>query len=72
MSKIDYDEEVVFYCNSCLSLKILNSSGVEEDIEDDPIPCHCGDCGSTDIDTATIHELLDLRKERKHIIKHKR
>jgi len=69
MSKINYDEDVVYYCNSCFSLKILNSSGVEDDIEDDPVPCHCGVCGSTDISTSLIEDYLELTKESKIKIK---
>ncbi len=30
--KIDYEEEPVWYCRTCLSMKILNSSGSDQDI----------------------------------------
>lgn len=66
MSKVNYDDEEVFYCGTCLSLKILNSSNTGEDMEDDLLPCYCGDCSSTDIEQALIGNVLELRKERKN------
>lgn len=48
-----------------MSLKIINSSGTEEDFEGDDVPCHCGDCDSCDIETIGIHEYLELKKQRK-------
>lgn len=45
--KIDYNEEPVYYCKHCLSLKIMRMAG------DDNL-CYCDDCGSTDIETANI------------------
>lgn len=39
------DEEGVWYCKSCLSLKIRNL----DDDEDSPIPCYCDSCSSTNI-----------------------
>jgi len=69
MNKINYDLEPVWYCDTCLSLKILNSSGVEEDIDGDMTPCHCGDCGSTDVATGNIHDILEIKKIRKQFKK---
>lgn len=48
-----------------MSLKIINSSGSDEDFEDDQVPCHCGECYSCDIETTTIDKYLELKKERK-------
>lgn len=64
----NYDEEPVWYCATCLSLNILNSSGAEDDLDDDPLPCHCGDCNSTDIvesGPSGIYEVLELQLKRK-------
>ena len=64
MSKIDYEEEPIWYCRSCLSMKILNSSGTDEDFLEDPTPCYCDDCGSTDIAVTGkygIEEINELR-----------
>jgi hypothetical protein len=66
MSRIDYDEDDVYYCNTCLSLAIINSSGTDEDYDDDPLPCYCGDCNSADVErAANIHEYLELKEQRK-------
>ena len=64
MNKIDYEEEPIWYCRSCLSMKILNSSGTDEDFLEDPTPCYCDDCGSTDIAVTAkygIEEINELR-----------
>jgi len=64
MNKIDYEEEPIWYCRSCLSMKILNSSGTDEDFLEDPTPCYCDDCGSTDIAVTGkygIEEINELR-----------
>lgn len=52
MKENKYNEEEVWYCRSCLSLKIINFG------DDEIVPCYCGesDCGSTDIGTTDIHE----------------
>jgi len=47
-----------------LSMKILNSSGTDEDFLEDPTPCYCDDCGSTDIAVTGkygIEEINELR-----------
>ena len=72
MSKIDYEEEPIWYCKSCLSMRILNSSGTDEDIDGDPTPCYCDDCGCTDIAVTEkygIKEIEDLKNKRLSIKK---
>ena len=49
MSNIEYNNEPVFYCKDCLSLKIRDV----EHIDDSE---YCDECGSTDIGTASIEE----------------
>lgn len=52
-----YNEEPVYYCKSCLSLRIL---GISKD--DD---CNfCDDCGSVNIETINIKDWETLYKER--------
>lgn len=46
-SAINYNDEPVFYCKHCLSLKIINDTHLA-DLE------YCGDCGSTYINTTDI------------------
>jgi hypothetical protein len=55
--KESYDDEPVFYCKRCLSLKIK------------PIPLfnnqdYCEDCGSADIGKCNIEEWLKLYKDK--------
>lgn len=45
--EIDYNEEPVYFCKQCLSLKVMRMSGMDD-------LCYCDKCGSTDIDTADI------------------
>ena len=47
MSKIDYNEEPVYYCTECLSLKIRS-------IDNMPDSGYCDNCGSTDISSIDI------------------
>lgn len=63
--KEQYDEEPVFYCKRCLSLKIKKMPLVEN--QD-----YCGDCGSADIGTVDIEEWNRMYEEKyghKHIVK---
>ena len=39
-----YENEPVYYCNGCLSLKVKSESGID----------YCGNCGSTDITTSSM------------------
>lgn len=53
----DYNNEPVFYCNSCLSLKIKTvASGLDLD--------YCDECGSTDIEETHIETWKNLYRER--------
>lgn len=52
-----YNEEPVFYCKHCLSLKIINETMLP-DLE------YCGDCGSTQIDTTDIHTWENMYEQR--------
>lgn len=48
-------------------MRILNSSGNGDDIDGDPTPCYCDDCGSTDIAVTEkygIKEIEDLKNKR--------
>lgn len=53
----DYNEEPVFYCKNCLSLRIKT---VRTDVDLD----YCDECGSTNIDKAHIEHWQDLYKQR--------
>ena len=50
-----YDQEPVYYCPRCLSLKI------KADIAD---YCYCDQCGSTRIETTSIFEWEHMYKNR--------
>lgn len=53
----DYNDEPVFYCKSCLSLKIKTvASNLDLD--------YCEECGCTDIGEAHIEEWRNLYKAR--------
>ncbi len=61
VNKASYEEEPVYYCRSCLSLKIIP-------IQDEEF---CDLCGSTDIGTALIEEwekLYESKYGHKYII----
>jgi hypothetical protein len=63
----EYNYEPVWYCNTCYSLRIFNSSGSDYDIDGDITPCYCDSCGSTDIAVTKdngIEEVLKLQKSR--------
>lgn len=53
----DYNEEPVFYCKSCLSLKIRFIKSMQDSE-------YCDECGSTDIGQCSIEEWQKLYKER--------
>ena len=59
ITKEEYNNEPVFYCVDCLSLKIKNLAETEG-------LDYCDDCGSTNIDSCHIEEW-----EEKYINKHK-
>lgn len=54
--KEQYNDEPVFYCKSCLSLKV-KTVVVGSDLD------FCDECGSTDIGQAHIEEWRRLYKE---------
>lgn len=45
--RINYDEEPVWYCTSCLSLAIIRQPDTE-------VPHYCKECSSTNIKTTDI------------------
>lgn len=53
----EYNEEPVFYCKNCLSLKV-KIVPVDSDLD------YCDDCGSTNIEHTNIHDWENLYKER--------
>ena len=55
--KKEFNDEPVFYCKNCLSLKIKT---VPDMIELD----YCDDCGSTDISKTDIETWRQLYKDR--------
>lgn len=56
-SKQEYNEEPVFYCKNCLSLKIKTVQ-VDSNLD------YCDECGSTDITQTNIEEWRDIYKNR--------
>lgn len=56
-SKQEYNEEPVFYCKNCLSLKIKTVQ-VDSNLD------YCDECGSTDIAQTSIEEWRDIYKNR--------
>lgn len=42
----DYNDEPVFYCNGCLSLRVVSEFGLD----------YCDSCGSTDIVSSSFEE----------------
>lgn len=57
LSKEQYNDEPVFYCGNCLSLRIKTVL-VDSDLD------FCDECGSTNIAQAHIEEWRKLYKER--------
>ena len=56
-SKQEYNEEPVFYCKNCLSLKVKTVQ-VDSNLD------YCDECGSTDIEQISIEEWEDIYKNR--------
>ena len=56
-SKQEYNEDPVFYCKNCLSLKIKTVQ-VDSNLD------YCDECGSTDIAQTSIEEWRDIYKNR--------
>ena len=55
--KQNYNEEPVFYCKSCLSLKIRSVPNMEDSE-------FCDECSSTDIEQCSIEEWEKMYIER--------
>ena len=55
ISTEEYNNIPVHYCKKCLSLKIFV---FDKDTD------YCGDCGSADIDTAHIDEVLSMKNNK--------
>ena len=56
--EINYNDDDVWYCSSCLSLKIVNLG------EDELVPCYCASCGSTDVTTSHVDDWDRMYKKR--------
>jgi hypothetical protein len=57
MDSSNYNDEPVFYCKNCLSLKVkMVATGLDLDF--------CDECGSTDIEQAHIEEWRKLYRGR--------
>jgi hypothetical protein len=57
LNQEQYNEELVFYCKGCLSLRIKYVAAVNN-LE------YCDECGATDIAQAHIEEWRRMYKER--------
>lgn len=53
----EYNQEPIFYCKNCLSLKVIN-------IPDIPDSDFCDECGSTNIDSCLIQEWEKMYKDK--------
>ena len=53
----DYNQEPVFFCKNCLSLKIRNVVGLENSD-------YCDECGSTEIGQASIEDWQEMYKSK--------
>lgn len=56
-SPSEYDNIPVFYCKTCLSLKVIRVAGMDD-------AAFCDDCSSTDIGECSIEEWRAMYKER--------
>lgn len=57
-TKEQYNDEPVYYCSYCLSLRIKTIAGGALGLN------HCDECGGTDIQTAHINEWEEMYKKR--------
>lgn len=55
--EVNYNEEPVFYCERCLSLKIRFVNGLSNSE-------YCDDCGSTDVKSTDIEDWRNKFKNR--------
>lgn len=56
-AKVNYDEEPVFYCKDCLSLRIKKYDFIEGSE-------YCESCGSTDVESTDINSWKEMYKAR--------
>ena len=54
--KNDYNNEPVYFCASCLSLSVMNYTGI--------VDCYCGHCTSTRIIVGNIYQWEKLYEEK--------
>lgn len=57
MAKEEFNQEPIYYCKQCLSLKIMRVAGMDD-------VAYCDECGSTDIEETSIEEWRKLYRER--------
>ncbi len=57
MDRVDYDDEPVYYCKRCLSLNIRQIPMLEGQY-------YCAECGTVELDTATIDEWKELYRKK--------
>lgn len=55
--EVNYNEEPVFYCERCLSLKVRFVNGLSNSE-------YCDDCGSTDVKSTDIEDWRNKFKNR--------
>lgn len=60
----EYDDEPVYYCRSCHSLKIVTDDTLADDDWDGS---YCAECHSCDIDVCSIEEWLEEDERRKEM-----
>jgi hypothetical protein len=58
----ELEEQCVYYCRNCHSLKILVDDILADDLWDG---CYCGKCGSTDIGICEFDKWLAEEERRK-------
>lgn len=58
----EYDDEPVYYCKRCLSLRIMNAPGMGGDY------CYCDRCGGVSVGTAKIDEYERMMDHRIKIL----
>jgi len=56
-TKEEYNNEPVFYCKNCLSLKVLSIEGVKD-------TDFCDTCSSTDIGSCSIEEWRQMYRDK--------
>jgi hypothetical protein len=54
ISKEEYNNEPIYYCKKCLSLRIRGAEGMD----------YCDTCGSTDVEKTSIENWESIYKQR--------